>query len=147
MISYDDRSNCKSARLCYYDMLDTETEANAPEDVRRHIASCQHCQADMSLLKILLAGTDRPSDSEQRRRDSAVSKLLSLHFAWIDQPVTCKSAKPFLASLADPLLRIVIPTPITVHVDKCRRCSDELSTIKNSGFTHKQLCRLGQTMA
>jgi len=101
----------------------------------------------MSRLETLLAGAERPADSEQRRRDSAVSKLLSLHFAWIDKPVTCRSAKPFLASLADPLLRIVIPTPITVHIDKCRRCSGELSTIKNSGFTHKQLCRLGQTMA
>jgi len=147
MISYDDRSNCKRARLCYYDMLDTEAEANVPEDVRRHIASCRHCQVEMSRLKTLLEGTDRPSDSEQRRRDSAVSKLLSLHFAWIDKPVTCKSAKPFLASLADPLLQITIPTPITVHVDKCPRCSGGLSTIKNSGFTHKQLCRLGQTMA
>jgi hypothetical protein len=147
MISHNDRSNCKSARLCYYDLLDTEAEANVPEDVRQHTASCRHCRGDISRLKTLLAGTARPSESEQRRRDSVVSTLLSLHFAWIDKPVTCKSAKPFLASLADPLLQITIPTPITVHIDKCRRCSDELSTIKNSGLTHKQLCRLGQTMA
>ena len=147
MISHNDRSNCKSARLCYYDLLDTEAEANVPEDVRQHTASCRHCRGDISRLKTLLAGTARPSESEQRRRDSVVSTLLSLHFAWIDKPVTCKSAKPFLASLADPLLQITIPTPITVHVDKCRRCSDELSTIKNSGLTHEQLCRLGQTMA
>ncbi|KPK38520.1 MAG: hypothetical protein AMJ65_12770 [Phycisphaerae bacterium SG8_4] len=147
MISYNDRSNCKHARLYYYDLLDTETEADVPDDARQHIASCQHCQADMSRLETMLADADRNSDSEQRRRDSAVTKLLSLHFAWLDKPVTCKSAKPFLASLADPLLRIRIPTPITVHLDKCRRCSDKLATIKNSGLTHKQLCHLGQTMA
>ena len=147
MISQNDRSNCKSARLCYYDLLNAETEANVSEDVRRHVASCSHCRGDMSRLKTLLACADRPSESEQRRRDSVVSTLLSLHFAWIDKPVTCKSAKPFLASLADPLLRITIPTPITVHVDKCHKCFNELSTIKSSGFTHKQLCRLGQTMA
>ena len=147
MISHSDRSTCRNARLCYYDMLDTKTEANVSEDVRRHVASCSHCRGDMERLKTLLACTDRSSESEQRRRDSVVSTLLSLHFAWIGKPVTCKSAKPFLASLADPLLRITIPTPITVHVDNCHRCFDELSTIKSSCFTHKQLCRLGQTMA
>jgi len=147
MISHNDRSTCRNARLCYYDLLDTETEASVSEDVRRHVASCSHCQTDINRLKTLLAHTDRPSESEQRRRDSVVSTLLSLHFAWIGKPVTCKSAKPFLASLADPLLRITIPTPITVHVDKCHKCFDELSNIKSSGFTHEQLCRLGQTMA
>ena len=133
MISYNDRSNCKHARLHYYDLLATETPADVPDDVRQHIAACRHCQADMSRLEAMLADKDRNGDSEQRRRDSAVSKLLSLHFAWIDKPVTCTSTKPFLASLADPLLRIVIPTPITVHIDKCRRCAEELSAIKNSG--------------
>ena len=147
MIAYDKRSNCKRARLCYYDLLDTEIEADAPEDVRRHIDSCQHCQTDMSQLRALLASTDKTAKSEQEQRDLAISTLLSLHFAWIDRPVTCQSAKPFLPSLADPILQITIPTPITVHLDKCPRCSGELATLKSSGFTHKQLCRLGGIMA
>lgn len=147
MISHSNRLNCKSARLSYYDLLGSETEADVPEDVRRHIASCRHCQADISRLKTLLADTGQKNESEQSRKDSVISSLLSLHFAWIDKPVTCKSARLFLPSLADPLLKITIPTPITVHIDHCRSCSDELSNLKNSGFTHKQLCRLGRIMA
>ena len=147
MIAYDDRPNCKRARQCYYDLLDTEIESDAPEDVRQHIASCQHCRTDMSQLRALLAGTAKTATSEQKQRDLAISTLLSLHFAWIDRPVTCQSAKPFLPSLADPILQITIPTPITVHLDKCPKCSGELTTLKSSGFTHKQLCRLGGIMA
>ena len=147
MISHSNRPNCKRARLSYYDLLDSETEANVPEDVRRHIASCRHCQADISRLKTLLADTGQKNKSEQSRKDSVISSLLSLHFAWIDKPVTCKSARPFLPSLADPLLKITIPTPITVHIDNCRSCSDQLSALKNSGFTHKELSRLGRIIA
>jgi hypothetical protein len=101
----------------------------------------------MARLEALLADADRNTEIEQRRRDSAISALLSLHFAWADKPVTCNSVKPFLPSLADPLLQITIPTPITVHVDNCRKCSDELSNIDSMGLTHKELCRLGQTIA
>ena len=147
MIAYYDRSHCERARLCYYDLLDSEAEQNIPEDVRRHIASCRHCRADLSRLNALLAGTGETGASEQSQRDSVVSSLLSLHFAWIDKPVTCKSTKPFLPSLADPHLKITIPTPITVHLDNCRACSQELSILKKSDFTQEQLCRLAREMA
>jgi hypothetical protein len=40
-----------------------------------------------------------------------------------------------------------VPTPITVHLDKCQQCSDDLETIRQLKLTHKQLCRLGQLFA
>lgn len=147
MISYNNRSDCEAARLCFYDLLDAESETNVPEDVRIHISACRYCQADMNRLEALLADTGKAGESKQSSRDSAIATLLSLHFAWADKPVTCKSVKPFLPSLADPLLQITIPTPITVHVDNCRKCSDELSNIDSMGLTHKELCRLGQEIA
>lgn len=141
------RLNCKPAQLCYYDLLDTETAESVPEDVREHVDSCADCQSDMSQLKDVLASAGKRTDSEQSRRDSAVTELLSLHFAWVDKVVTCGQAKPFLPSMADPLLRIRIPTPITAHIDNCRACREELSTLEDSGLSHKQLCRLSRILA
>jgi hypothetical protein len=86
-------------------------------------------------------------DSEQRRRDSAITELLSLHFAWVDELVTCTQVKPFLPGLADPLLRVRIPTPITAHVDSCPACSKELAVLRDAALTHTQLCRLSRILA
>jgi hypothetical protein len=85
----------------------------------------------------LLAG---PGNAAQSQKDLIISELLSLHFAWVGKSVTCRTVKPFLPSLAD-------PTPVTVHLDNCKACSEELSTFKNLGFTHTQLCRIGQFIA
>jgi hypothetical protein len=84
---------------------------------------------------------------EQGRRDSAISTLLKLHFACVGEPVTCTTVKPFLASLADPVLQIRVPTPITMHIDKCGQCSDDVQTLRDLQLSHKQLCRLGQLLA
>ncbi len=144
MIFYSSRSNCASARQYYYDLLDKGAEGDVPEIVLRHVDSCRRCQADISRLRALLAGT---GNAAQSQKDLVIRELLSLHFAWIDKSVTCKTVKPFLPSLADPMLQISIPTPVTVHLDNCRACSEELSTFRNLGFTHTQLCRLGQFIA
>ncbi|MHC4331406.1 MAG: hypothetical protein ACYSWW_25150, partial [Planctomycetota bacterium] len=144
MISYSSRSNCASARQYYYDLLGGRADGGVPEIVIRHVASCRRCQADISQLRALLADT---GNAAQSQKDLVISELLSLHFAWIGKSVTCKTVKAFLPSLADPMLQISIPTPVTVHLDNCRACSEELSTFKNLGFTHTQLCRLGQFIA
>ncbi|TKJ35501.1 MAG: hypothetical protein CEE38_15125 [Planctomycetes bacterium B3_Pla] len=144
MISYNSRSNCASARQYYFDLLDKGVEEDVPESVIRHVDSCRRCKADIGRLGALLAGT---GNAAQSQKDLVISELLSLHFAWIGKSVTCRTVKPFLPSLADPMLQISIPTPVTVHLDNCRACSEELSTFRNLGFTHTQLCRLGQFIA
>ncbi len=141
------RTNCRAAQLCYYDLLDVETAKSVPGDVHEHVASCADCRSDIDRLRGLLASASKKVDSEQRRRDSAITELLSLHFAWVDEVVGCEQARPFLASLADPLLHVRVPTPITAHLDNCRACSQDLSTIEDSAYTHEQLCRLGRILA
>ncbi len=141
------RLDCKPARLCYYDLLDGETAESVPEDVREHVASCEDCQSDMTRLKDVLASAGKRTDSEQSRRDSAITELLSLHFAWVNKVVTCRQARPFLPSMADPLLQIRVPTPITAHIENCRACREELSALEDSGLSHRQLCRLSRILA
>ncbi|UCF16334.1 MAG: hypothetical protein JSW59_02530, partial [Phycisphaerales bacterium] len=147
MSACSNRLNCKSAQLCYYDLLDAETAGSVPKEVHEHIASCADCQSDMNQLRELLASADNNPDNEQHSRDKAVIELLSLHFAWAGRPVRCTEAKPFLPSLADPLLQIRQQTPITVHVENCRPCSEELSALTESGLSHKQLCRMSSMLA
>ncbi len=147
MISQNPHSNCTNARLYYYDFLSERTRPGIPETALDHIRHCYDCQAEVERLEVLLAHADENAGSEQHRRDSAVTTLLKLHFAHAEAPVTCGMVKPFLASLADPVLELRVPTPITMHVDKCRACSDDLLTLRDLHLTHKQLCRLGQILA
>ncbi|MHC4569668.1 MAG: hypothetical protein ACYTE3_28410, partial [Planctomycetota bacterium] len=141
------REKCRPAQLCYYDLLSSETAESVPDDVHEHVASCADCRSDIDRLRGILASAGKRVDSEQRRRDSAITELLSLHFAWVDELVTCTQVKPFLPGLADPLLRVRIPTPITAHVDSCPACSKELAVLRDAALTHTQLCRLSRILA
>jgi hypothetical protein len=147
MILQNPHSNCTTARLYYYDFLSERTRSGIPESALYHIEDCCNCQSEIERLEVLLAHADENADSNQRQRDSAISTLLRLHFAHAEAPVTCSMVKPFLASLADPVLKLRVPTPITMHIDKCRSCSDDLRTLRDLHLTHKQLCRLGQLLA
>jgi len=147
MSTSKNRLSCKSARLYYYDLIDAEKAESVPKEVHEHVASCADCQSDMNRLRDLLASAGKKHNSEQSRRDKAVVELLSLHFAWAGRPVGCTEAKPFLPSLADPLLQISRQTPITAHVDNCKACSEELSALRESGLSHKQLCRISRIIA
>jgi len=147
MISHNPNTNCTNARLYYYDFLSKETGEGIPEGALQHITQCLNCHTEMDRLKDLLVKADERFDSEQSRKDSAISTLLRLHFEYIGESVKCDTVKPFLASLADPALRIRIPTPITTHLDKCQSCRDDLMTLQDLHLTHKILCRLGQILA
>ena len=147
MISHNPDINCSNARLYYYDFLSKETREGIPEGALQHITQCLNCHTEMDRLKDLFVKADERFDSEQSRKDSAISTLLRLHFEYIGESVKCDTVKPFLASLADPALRIRIPTPITTHLDKCQSCRDDLMTLQDLHLPHKILCRLGQILA
>jgi hypothetical protein len=147
MISHNPDINCTNARLYYYDFLSKETREGIPEGALQHITQCQNCQTEMDNLKDLFVRAGERFESEQSRKDSAVITLLKLHFEYIGEPVKCDTVKPFLASLADPVLQIRIPTPITAHLDKCRSCRDDLRILLDLHLPHKYLCRLGRLLA
>jgi hypothetical protein len=147
MISHNPDINCTNARLYYYDFLHAETREGIPEGAMEHIKQCRICQTEMDRLKELLIKAQERDESEQSRKDSAISTLLRLHFEYIGEPVKCDTVKPFLGSLADPVLQIRIPTPITTHVNKCKACRDDLQKLLNLHLPHKYLCRLGQILS
>lgn len=143
MIGPNPDSPCRQAEFYYYDFLFEESHKSIPGPIVNHIAGCKHCQQQLNQLEDALC---RP-DSGQAQICSAVTTMLKLHFGYIDKPVTCKVARPFLPALLDPALEIRVPTPITVHLDHCQGCSDDLETIRKLNLNSKQLGRLSQLFA
>ena len=139
MISNNHDLNCTNARLYYYDFLSSKKRDGIPAGTLDHITQCLNCQSEMDRLKGLFIQADDRFGGEESRRNSAIGALLRLHFEYVGEPVKCSTVKPFLASLADPVLQIKIPTPITVHIDQCRACRDDLLTLLDLQLPHKYL--------
>ncbi len=147
MIARNPYSNCMDARVYYYDFLREETKQGIPEGALEHMIQCDDCRLEIERLRAVFERLDKKINGVQSRKNTALATLLKLHFAYIGEPVTCETVKPFLPSMADPALQIRTPTPITAHIDRCRTCSEDLTTLRNLQLTHKQLCHLGQLMA
>lgn len=140
MITTNPNSSCREAELYYYDCAGGEGLGAVPEEVNEHIRGCVRCQGQIDGLKDVLSEAGDGSESGQG--SAAVVRLLKLHFAYISERVSCATVKPFLASLSDPTLEIGIPTPITMHLDKCRWCSEDLERIRELKLDRKQLGQL-----
>jgi hypothetical protein len=147
MIAPNPDSLCRQAELYYYDFLFEESHESIPESIVNHITGCEHCQQQLNQLEDALSQPECHPDSEQAQMRSAVANMLKLHFGYIDKPVTCKVARPFLPALLDPALEIRIPTPVTAHLDHCPACSEDLETIRKLNLNSKQLCHLSQLFA
>lgn len=147
MVAPKDNSICEQARAFYYDYLCGRGQESTPPEVFAHLCQCSFCKAEVNRLKVELTGSEVDIDHSVEERTAVVITNLKLHFAYIGALVNCRTARPFLPSLADPALEVGVPTPITVHLDKCKQCSDDLEEIRQLKLTHKQLCRLGQLFA
>ncbi len=132
---------CEQAKL-YYGFLCDENRELIPEFIVNHMEQCQNCQEQISHFKSALSQAEAHEDSVQEQVSSAVTTMLKLHFAYVDKPVTCNTAKSFLPGLLDPALKIPIPTPITAHLDNCQKCREDLDIIRRLNLNRKQLCRL-----
>lgn len=147
MIAHNFNSLCKQAELYYYDSLSGESRKPVPEFVINHINQCRYCSEQISQLKDILSQAEGYIDPKQKQINGITAGWFKLHFAYVGKPVTCEMVKPFLPGLLEPLLEIKIPTPITVHLDNCRQCSEDLETIRKLNLNPKQLYRLSRLFA
>jgi hypothetical protein len=146
MVSADSNFLCSESKQYYYDFLYGEEQKTVPDYIADHINNCQSCQQQLNQLKAALSEAQNLTQ-EQNQADSAETTMLQLHFAYIGKPVTCETVKPFLPTLLEPKLEVRTPTPITVHLDSCPECSEDLETIRRLNLNRKQLCRLSQLLA
>jgi hypothetical protein len=147
MIAHNFNPLCKQAELYYYDFLTNEGQKLIPESIIGHINSCRYCCEQINQLKDILSQVEDCPDLEQKQINLAAIVWLKLHFTYLGKPVTCETVKPFLPGFLEPTLEIKIPTPITVHLDNCRQCQEDLETIRKLNLNSKQLYRLSRLFA
>lgn len=133
---------CQEAEVYYYDLLCPD-EAAVPEPVRRHVAACPACQEQMHRLREALF-EDQRDPGPSRAWDEETIEVLAQQFRLLDQQVTCSDVKPFLPTLALASPQIRIPTPVTVHVDHCLPCAEDLAALRELNLTTDQLKRLSR---
>jgi hypothetical protein len=146
MIAFNPDSLCANAEPYYYDFLFGTGEEPVPEEIVRHIEECRGCRDKLSQLQAALSQADNVG-AEEKQADSAIATMFRLHFAYIGKPVTCRIVRPFLPTLLDPVLQVRVPTPITVHLNNCPQCSEDLQAIQAMSLSRKQLGRLSRLFA
>jgi hypothetical protein len=113
-----------------------------PEAIVRHIRRCLVCRKQIERLVEAVTGAGGETDRSRFTMKRDVIDTLSLHFGCLEERVTCGRVRPFLPGLLMPSARIRIPTPITVHIDHCPECADDLNALRDLGLTAGQLERL-----
>lgn len=146
MRASDDRNPCRDAEAYYYDLM-SHTDADVPEPVRDHVQGCSFCQQRIQHLHETLSGTPDDIDLRGSPTDSEMIETLSRHLMWLGQEVGCRQVRPFLPDLVRLSSKIRIPTPITVHIDQCPPCGDDLTALGELNLTADQLGRLGRLYA
>ena len=82
------------------------------------------------------------SDCQEGGHTELINAVLQAHFDYADECVTCQIVKTFLPSMASPDLVMTIPTPITVHIDQCQSCQNDLLAIQSLHLSEVQLQKL-----
>lgn len=137
------KSLCHKAKEYYYELLRHDDTA-VPEAIVRHVAGCSFCQQQIHRLKDTLSQSDHPSSPSDGLAGQETVEVLGRQFEFLGQHVRCSHARPFLPDLLAPSPPIRIPTPITVHVENCPQCTQDLASIRELSLTGDQLKRLGR---
>ncbi len=144
MIANQKHYLCTDSEPYYYDLACYQNVEQIPAHILQHAENCSVCRAEIEQLQTIIEQTCPDSVSGDDMNPDVVIKNLSLHLRCSGQLVDCGVVRVFLSSLADSALPVRIPTPITIHVEKCQQCADDLAAIQQLNLSHKQLCALGQ---
>ncbi len=139
----NDESLCQEAKEYYYAILCPDG-IGVPETIARHVESCPFCREQIRRLRDTLNQADAGAESADVASDKTSLGDLSRQFEFLGETVTCDHVRPFLPGLAASSSPIRIPTPITVHVDNCPRCTDDRAAIEELGLSESQLAGLGR---
>lgn len=129
------KNKCELAKEYYYDMLDPHTVGEVPENIQDHIANCLHCVRKLAQLYQLLSDSAHCNQKEPTTIRPQTARHFPLHE---EQKIDCQMVKEFLPLLVDPKPEIQIPTIVTVHLDQCPQCTQDLETLRSSKLKSKQ---------
>jgi hypothetical protein len=134
-------SLCHKAREYYYDLL-CHDEATVPEAIASHVEGCSFCREQIRRLEESLGQAQNERKSPEGPKNNQEIEALSRHFEFLDERIHCSHVKPFLPELLISSRQVRIPTPITVHVENCPACGEDLDSIRELGLRDDQLNRL-----
>jgi len=137
-------SICEQARPHYYDLLFGRNMEFVPDYITFHVQQCWYCQKQIDELDRILSSEAVMEADTELTDSTAITDVLWLHLAYVDEPVTCEIVKPFLPGMLIPALEVRVPTPITAHIDKCAPCAHDLELLRNLKLTRQQLRRLSE---
>jgi hypothetical protein len=135
-------SMCQKAMIYYYDCL-SDAKDSIPDKIYSHIEHCENCQQELQWLR--QADSEISSTSDSTTILAARTQHLKLHFALVDQPISCSTIKTFLPAMAIPGQQITIATPVTTHIGRCRQCAEDFAALKQMELTTSQysdICRM-----
>ena len=127
---------CKQAEIYYYEMLSDSDQSNIPDEVLEHIHRCPYCQERMQRLQRHLERDCRPDAMKSK---SGRELVRMLHLDRTDQEITCQAVKGYLPQLAKTADRIAVPTPITLHIDQCAECRQDLLCLQDWDLDHERI--------
>lgn len=119
-----------------------QPDGDRPESMASRVPHRPSCRGRIGRLKEAVLGRQGGAKKARSSMNRNVIDLLDEHFHYLDEPVVCSRVRVFLAGLLDPALEVRIPTPITVHLDHCPRCTDEFQSLRRLALGREQLQRL-----
>ena len=141
MAVFDRNVSCEDVEVYYHDFILDPDDPSVPVFVTEHLRHCPHCLGQIDRLrKILDQSVDGCADMD-------LVAELQRHFELLGDRVDCHHVKAILPTLLDSSLRIRIPTPVTVHIDHCQECAQDLEALKCLGLESAQLARLRRLYA
>jgi hypothetical protein len=138
MVGLEGNGQCREAQFYYHDFLQNRGVVPAP--VADHIDGCTHCQAQVERLGRMLGQAAAAGNPHRSNHSHELISELQSHFDHMGEQITCSQVKRYLPGLLFDHIRI--PTPITVHVDQCERCTEDLEHLRSLALTQEQLVRL-----
>ena len=147
MENFYNNFTCEDAELYYYDFICDDNSCSIPDAAIEHIRFCEICLKKIEQLKVMLHQPENAVDSYNAKVRNEINHILERHFAYIDKQVSCNDVKPFLPYLLDIDLDIKIPTPITIHLNSCTKCRQNLEAIRRLSLNKSQLSLLAQALS
>lgn len=135
-------SLCQKAMPYYFDIV-SDNISEIPDEIQRHIKTCEHCKQEIDWLSQTDSETSCPDNQDKVL--AAQTTHLELHFALTEQPVSCSTIKSYLPAMAVEGLAITTATPVTAHLKHCSRCTEDLAALKQMNLTaaqYSEICRL-----
>lgn len=139
----DEMPECEFAENHFHMLLNADTHYQTPRRAVQHIKNCPKCRKRLEQYHDILLEPNNLDERQAFRIRETINRLVQ-HFSFVGKKVDCKTARKFLPQLADNELPILIPTPISVHVEQCPQCERGLEMIRQLRLDSQQLGEIAQ---